>query len=109
MLQAELVFSAVFFGDVTPLPAHMLREEYVDRQSEASLLEFRRRDSRRCFRFRLTAVELADNVGANRPRCEFCGFGLLAFAVRMSTSNKRYLQPSEGRTIWLPDEKDGCV
>jgi hypothetical protein len=33
------------------------------------------------FRLWLASVELADDIGANRPRCDLRGLRLLAFAV----------------------------
>src|SRR5438552_12857466 len=35
------------------------------------------------FRFGFAAIELAHNIGANRPRSDLRGLGLLAFAVRL--------------------------
>src|SRR5580765_8872473 len=41
------------------------------------------RIGRWCLWFWLAAVELAHNIGANRPRSDLRGLGLLAFAVRL--------------------------
>src|SRR6266699_626234 len=35
------------------------------------------------FRFGFAAIELADDIGANRPRSDLRGLGLLAFAIRL--------------------------
>jgi hypothetical protein len=50
-------------------------------QSERSLGGLRRRRAGRRFRLLIVAIELAHHISANRPRRNFRGLRLLAFAV----------------------------